>query len=174
MFERHSSFRKSREAVKRVGGRELMIRLAREIKDTGDKTVILGESTRAMSLYTLRLHWDLKKNPSISASFPASWWASKSLELTGLPSGEIEVDVGSGEGDYISLTATIARQKIFDREKYGPLKNVGKMSLEKQVRLAMELAQYGSDFRYGEGEESGREKLVRNKYSGWNSKRVKI
>lgn len=143
----------SREPARRImneaRGRELMMMLASEFRYQGDSTVIVEENKNDFWKDIVTLRWDLK--PSGAA---ASRWQSKGVRLAASAKA-IDVEVENG---WYSLETKINLVSQF--RNISLPKPLDEMSLEEKVRTAMELADYGLDFRYGEGGTSAKGKPV--------------
>lgn len=143
------------EAVCRIingaGGVDLVKQLAAELKEKGDGTVIVQESTRNFSPYCklLTLFWDLGRPEAA-----ASGWQSKGVRIAAFRKGNVDVYHTYGQG-----------WRNIEGAGSNLPKDLREMSLTEKVKLAMTLAEHSPDFRYGERDDSWCGHLVSSKTS---------
>jgi len=165
-------FEQAKKAMKEAGGKELIINFAKELKRSGDTSVIVVESTRALdppNIYKLSLRWGLKKNEDHLT------WSSKETSIVARRTGYTLIEFGYlPDGKRITLANWIKMENVlgyvvgksldFPVSRRNML-NLENMSLEDQLRLAMKIANPIPDLRYGEGEQSLKQKTVKSKFS---------
>lgn len=160
-------FEKARKVMEAGGGRELILRIAKELRESGDESAIVEEKKQEKNSSTnkLTLRWDLRKRTELGSTS----WVSKEVSILAVHTGNrfVEVSFFSGEKPVpLSMTADMVNTlSRLVSKRYTPPINLRKMSFEDQLRLAMKVAKPIQDFRYGEGEKSLAEKPVKNKYS---------
>jgi len=160
-------FEQAKKAMKEAGGKKIIINVAKELKRSGDTSVIVEESTRELdpNIYKLSLRWGLEK----SEDHPT--WSSKETSIVARKTGHTFIELGYSPGERITLEhwiTTTNKLGLMVRESlHSPvsLRNMPSMSLEDQFRLAMKITNPIQDLRYGEREQSLRQKTVKSKSS---------
>lgn len=161
--EQPKPFEQARKVMEEKGGRKLILGVAEELKENGDSSAIVVEE-RDATTNILTLRYGLERATRL---FPTAW-VSRGVVIVAEDTGRVSVEVSSFPDTRVPLRWAVdlnnSISKISNRGYTPPIKLENK-SLEEQFRLAMELASAISDFRYGEGEQSLKQKPVKNKLS---------
>lgn len=158
-------FEQARKVMGEKGGRKLILGVAEELRENGDSSAIVEEERQRSDSITnrLTLRYDLQKGASL---FPTKW-VSKEISIVARHTGHIFIEFSSFPNERASLNEGVVFNNIVSKisnRRIPPIK-LENMSLEKKFRLAMEYANLIPDFRYGEGEQSLRQKPVKSKSS---------
>ena len=164
----------ARKVMEEAGGRKLMLRVAEELKENGDTSVIVIEEdtivvggekkTKHSFANKITLRYDLQEDTS---NVPAGWY-SKEVSIVAVPTG-IFIEFSYFPGfDPVSLSEVISIAAFKITNEGRPI-NLTKMSLEEQLKIAVKYADYIQDFRYEEGK-SPEQRPVKSNFS--SSRRI--
>jgi len=159
-------FEQARRVMKEAGGKKLVLRVAKELREQGDLSAIVVEEKGGKDCSTnkLALRFGLQE----STKSASTKWESKEVSVV-VKNGDIIIDAS-----FLPDDSPLPLNQILDAgamalrvgsKQYFPPRNIKNMSLEEQFRLAMEIAIPIPDFRYGEGEQSLKQKTVKSKLS---------
>ena len=162
-----------REAATRVmeesGGKEIILKVARELRENGDSSVIVRQERKRGDSPTDRftLRWDLQERKERGSTK----WESREVSIVAKNTGVLSIEASNPLlGDtqqLVSLSEIVDMENRFRAlsRRYTPRLNLRNMSLEEQFRLAMTFAFHIPDFWHGEEEQSLKQKPVNSQFS---------